>query len=716
MSKNSKKYDENVLNQIAVALQGGPSIVSGKAAITRAVPAPATPVNDSAVTKVTTLPWGWNSNGNFFPFRKSSFGGDKGFKDRSFALLVTWREYISNFHSYKRFTAKEDNQIFVGTMQIGDDIYCVGFHNGIPFHDRNTLVEKGLTANQSGASGVSLQGKGLKLPQAYLTADRTQKLVICSKDSNRSNNQFMAGVSEYKSSEVHIESNLGVDKEWYEILVARLGKKMFDSFTVFYLTKISPFFKLESNHCSMSRLFQNLPDLVGAMTEDLSIHVGESCLPLNRTLSDPDLPDSYSYETLSLNQMHETYRSRVDDGSVSHEDSEFVSNLHHVEYDGAGIKCVLGIRVRISTMAGVYPDSKINKLIDETDDGGRDWDAHIRTVSEGSRVRGNKGKGNRTGAHLALQGFLRVPVIYTQMGSEQYKRFETQPIGFMRQDECRELHSALRLPVYDGIKPTLKTKSGNLVVFRKPYLKIAVDIEDVTDIIDTDAQTTGDSLTLLGHLNVRGDFLMHHTDAKYKNMKDEIMRLACEAVSSEITKDHWLYQWCEERFEPIEHDLYERDIFEGGAGQKKDKRIIKKFDIDNLVGDYEIHMSSESEKFVAFFDQGANKFINNNVDTSNHSKGCYTYKIEKEFLQYLDDRLAERLSNITTGSPTIKKKARQEAQDEHTRLVSSYNGFCNQKNGGQPVQIYMVRIDPIGILDPKGNPVPFYTINRDTVV
>jgi hypothetical protein len=651
----------------------------------------------------TPLPFDFGAHQTKFPFRLKSYGGTKEYKDKQFAILAAWREFACNFHSHRLFSDRDDNKMYLSTMEISGDIYVVGFHNGKPFYDRSTLVNKGLIANSSGATGVSLQGKGLKLPQAYLTYDNQQKLVVCSR--NPASKEFIAGVSCYKKAGVEFESNNITDNLWENTLKNRLGKE-FDKYNVFYLIKISPFF--DKDLCSLGVIWPNLPDMLGQISEDIKINVGETMLEQDRSLDIAMAEPNHNFELFSLSQMHEAYRCRDDEGIASSADSEFVSQKHLIEIEGNGVKAVLGAVVRVSAMAGAAADVRVANLKNGLSPG----NAYHRTLRDIDRS--SKGSGSRPGKFLPMQGFLKVPVVFKDQGHNmQFFRFNSQPIAIMRDNETKELHSALKLPIYGNIKANLKTLKGELVVCRNPYLKIVVEIVEIASFLDTNEETPteGDSISLLAMLGLRGDFLMHHTDLKYKELRETIMLKACEEASTELGQDHWLYQWCEERFEKPDINLYDKDISEGDVGLNKDKRSITKYDLRQLAHSYKLYLNSESEYFVAFKDEALGKFIDDPVFKS--SKGCLTVKINENFIDFLDNRLADQWANI--GKVKDRLKLRQEFQQDRDHLAKLYESFKSSHNGGTDIPMYRVIVDPVGYLDSKGVPIPFYSIDRDSI-
>jgi hypothetical protein len=667
-------------------------------------------VDNSPVRRTIKVPDPKNANDVLFPFPKRAGGGDKEVKAKSFALMAAWREYLCNFHSFRRFEKREENKAVIGTMKIGDDCFVFGFHNGKPFTDRKAITQNGLVTNESSnnGGGISLQGAGLKLPAQYLTFPGTQQLIVASKCGE--DGKLIAGVATNNTNlfDINIVSDEETDKNWKNILKKRCGAS-FDEFTVFYLAKISPFFNPDSGDCVMAGLWPILFFMCGDLLQDIDVHVVETCLPENLNLKAAMLQPNYGFKLFSKKEMLEAYCCKDDDGKATVDESVFVSELKKIVFESNGIKAEMGVRVRLYPMAGKFAAETIEHILDSAR-ANLAYKATLRNVP-----RSAIGSGSRPGKITAVRAGLKISSVYKHRASETcYKRFNDQPIALMRKGEVAMLYSALGLPVTDEFKPTMIGKDGTKKVIRQPWLLVEVDVETMDSCLDTvTGQTTSDPVLLALKLGLRGDFLIPHAEPKFKEMRDELMIAACEAVGKDITQDHWIYKWCEERFAPVEHQLYDRNKSFSEAGEAKEKRKILKFDIENYAHDFKLSLCSDVKKFVAFKLADTGSFISAEVDSDTHSAGCTIQRLPIPFTNYMNEWLEEQNEQTSHLSSGLRKKMRQENLLKKENILKSYELFKNKENHGNDVTIYLVSVDQIGFRDDKYILHPFAEMDRD---
>jgi hypothetical protein len=228
-------------------------------------------------------------------------------------------------------------------------------------------------------------------------------------------------------------------------------------------------------------------------------------------------------------------------------------------------------------------------------------------------------------------------------------------------------------------------------------------------------QPTPDPVMLALKLGLRGDFLTPHADPTLKAMRDELMIAACEAVKGDITQDHWLYKWCEERFAPVEHKLYDRNKSFSESGESKERRKILKFDVENFANDFKLSITSDNQKFVAMKLEDTKEFINSDVDADTHSAGCVIEKLPTPFSDYLEEWLTEQNEQSAHLPPELKKTVRQANADRKIRLLKSYQLFINKESHGKNVTVYKITVDKIGFRDDKFILHPFAEMERSVL-
>jgi hypothetical protein len=665
-------------------------------------------VDNSPVSRTVKVPDPKNANDMLFPFPKRAGGDDKEVKAKSFALMAAWREYLCNFHSFRQFEKREDNKAVIGTMKIGDDCFVFGFHNGKPFTDRKAITQKGLVTNESdGGGGISLQGAGLKLPAQYLTFPGTQQLIVASKCGE--DGKLVAGVASNNTNlfDIDIVSNEETDKKWQKILKERCGAA-FEDYTVFYLAKISPFFKPEADDCAMAGLWPILFFMCGDLLQDIDVHVVETCLPDHLNLKNAMSQPNYGFKLFSKQEMLEAYCCKDDEGKASVEESVFKSELKTISFESNGIKANLGVRVRLYPMAGKFSDDAIAHILN-SEKANTGYKGTLRKVP-----RSAVGSGSRPGKVTSVRAGLKISSVYKYRDSETcYKRFDDQPIALMRKGEAAMLYSALGLPVTDEFKPSMTAKDGTQKVVRQPWLLVEVDVETMDSCVDTvTGQTTPDPVLLALKLGLRGDFLIPHAEPRFKEMRDELMIAACEAVREDITEDHWIYKWCEERFAPVEHRLYDRNKSFSEAGETKEKRKILKFDIENYAHNFKLSLHSDVKKFVAFKLDDTGSFISSEVDAETHSAGCVIQRLPVPFADYMEQWLEEQNERASHLDSADRKKMRQENLLRKEQVLKSYDLFKTKENHGNEVTVYLVSVDQIGFRDDKYILHPFADMDR----
>ena len=675
------------------------------------------PVDNTPIHHTMKFPGGFNSNKKHFPVKKKDsfipdedMGKEDMAKERAIAILLAMREYVCNFHAFVEHKERDKNQIYLGIMEIGEELYAYGFHNGKPFEDRKEIVFKGLYANESAGKGVSLQGKGLKHPQAYLTFDKEQQLVIASKHDGG----LLVGISQASLTygELDLISNPKVDSEWEKVLISRLGKDIYEKNNVFYLTKISPFFK--SKDCALAYLVPDLVELLGNLSSDLTILFGEKVLAKSATLDKAD-GHGHREKLYSTDEMKYTFCCKDDMGASTLDESIWKSKIHTVNYNSRQLACDLKVQVEVHPMAGIFPAEVLNDLIHGTPVTRHKHTAALRTWS-----RATKGSGNRAGHSPGrLRAYLFADCIFDDCGKiPSYLRFKQQPIAFMRDDEGKNLYRALNLPVYTNIRPNLTTVGGQKLIGRKPHLTIYVRILGVENLVDKQTDRACPTNELIGMFQVRPDFLMEHSgnDQRMETLRTDLFLEACLKAGEEITEDHWLFKWCADRFEKPEHNLYNRNFSDCESGQHKELRKLNKFDLANWDHEYELHIQSGRRYLIAMQDRDSGKFISEAVDDQNHSKGCEIVKIDCNFVEWIAEWGEDNKAQIATEvkDPKERKQLRAKVDAEVKSLTFAYQNLVQNFNHENPISVYQLSISPVGYDEGK-RVIPFEMIDRDDV-
>ena len=671
-------------------------------------------VREAAISELSGKPFSGIPKSALFPVRRTEQGGgisktDK-IREKAIALLLIGRENLVNAVSFASSDEPDENLIYQGVMEIEingkKELYAYTAQNAKPFADSVEMVQKGLIANGTTQKGFSLRGQGMKLPQAYINSDNACELVLCSKTPVG----FRAAVSRYASINVQFESNETLDEWWDRKLRARFGDKIYDKCNNFILHKISPFFS--KSDAILGALRMHMHDLCASLMERVTVYCSEGVMDEGSQLEKANA-NTFLYRMHTAKDQQTYFVCKDDKGEASVADSIWTSEEKRIVIEDSKIKLDLGVVVTIEPLPMLMTQTQIKHLYEED---GKSSNAFFGTLRSGPRSE-KVGSGNENSVMPLLHAFFTASAIATENPElSQLSRFIDGPIAFLRENQMGDVYRALGLPVYPKLIPRLKTKTGKMAVHAKPILRVKIDICKVHCVTDKEVNENSGAISLVDNLSIRGDFVMPHNTSGSQylvNLRDQIIDESCRAVADDL-KSSWVPDWCKERYEKVEPNLYKFKASLCETGSKKEARHITKYDLEAWASEYKLNAFAGMEKFVAFQDDITGKFLSAQVDAEYHSVGCYTQQIHIPFDEYLLNWAESRKAAVAhaVSDPKERREKIREISALEKNLLESYKNLCKNRNAGEPITMYHVNIDQLALIDSSKRLIPFDGIER----